>query len=61
LIIDFHKVMVYIQIMKFIDAVIHDHPVKIAFDDNSIHVYNAYPIKDNLKLRGYRFNKEDKT
>lgn len=53
--------MVYIQMMKIVDTVIMGHKVKIAFDDNSIHIFNAYQIKDDLKLRGYRFNPEDKS
>lgn len=47
--------------MKIVDAVIMGHKVKIAFDNNSIHVYNAYQIKDDLKLRGYRFNPDDRS
>ncbi len=47
--------------MKIVDTVIMGHIVKIAFDNNSIHIYNAYQIKDDLKLRGYRFNPEDRS
>jgi len=35
--------------------------VKVAFDDNSVHVYNAFTIKDDLKVRGYRWNPGDKS
>jgi len=35
--------------------------VSVAFDENSIHIYNAYPIKDDLKMRGYRWNPTDKS
>ena len=59
--IDFTRVMVYIQMMKIVDAVIMGHKVKIAFDNNSIHIYNAFQIKDDLKLRGYRFNPENRS
>ncbi len=47
--------------MKIVDAVIMGHKVKIAFDSNSIHIYNAFQIKDDLKLRGYRFNPDDRS
>ncbi len=42
--------------MKIVESVINGQRVTIAFDENSIHVYNAYPIKDDLKIRGYRFD-----
>ncbi|MCK5058060.1 MAG: exodeoxyribonuclease VII large subunit [Candidatus Aminicenantes bacterium] len=47
--------------MKWITAVIKGTEVSIAFDENSIHIYNAYLIKDDLKLRGYRWNPNDKS
>ncbi len=47
--------------MKMVDAVVNGHSVRIAFDNNSIHIYNAFQIKDDLKLRGYRFNPDDKS
>ncbi len=39
---------------------VNGREVSVAFDENSIHVYNAFPIKDDLKLRGYRWNPGDK-
>ncbi len=47
--------------MKWVTLDINGSDVSIAFDDNSIHVYNAYPIKDDLKIRGYRWNPSDKS
>ncbi len=47
--------------MKWVTAVIKGSEVSIAFDENSIHIYNAFPIKDDLKLRGYRWNPNDKS
>ncbi|MEN8153254.1 MAG: exodeoxyribonuclease VII large subunit [Acidobacteriota bacterium] len=47
--------------MKMINAVINGHNVTIAFDKDSIHIYNGYFIKDDLKLRGYRFDPENKS
>lgn len=47
--------------MKWVTAVIKGNEVSIAFDENSIHIYNAFPIKDDLKLRGYRWNPNDKS
>jgi exodeoxyribonuclease VII large subunit len=47
--------------MKWETVVINGNEVSVAFDENSIHVYNAYPIKDNLKLRGYRWNPVDRS
>jgi exodeoxyribonuclease VII large subunit len=47
--------------MKWITAVIKGAEVSIAFDENSIHIYNAFLIKDDLKLRGYRWNPNDKS
>ncbi len=44
-----------------VDIVIKGHNVRIAFDENSIHIYNAFQIKEDLKLRGYRFDPEKKT
>lgn len=40
---------------------INGQEVSVAFDENSIHIYNAYPIKDDLKMRGYRWNPSDKS
>ncbi len=47
--------------MKQISMVVKGTEVRVAFDENSIHVYNAYPIKDALKLRGYRWNPGEKS
>jgi exodeoxyribonuclease VII large subunit len=47
--------------MKWITMVINGQEVSVAFDENSIHIYNAYPIKDDLKMRGYRWNPTDKS
>ena len=47
--------------MKIVDLVIRGHNVRIEFDENSIHIYNAFQIKDDLKLRGYRFDPGKKT
>lgn len=47
--------------MEWINIVINGKEVSIAFDENSIHIYNAFPIKDDLKLLGYRWNPEDKS
>ena len=40
---------------------INGQEVSVAFDENSIHIYNAFPIKDDLKMRGYRWNPTDKS
>ncbi len=42
--------------MKRVQLIIHGFEVMVAFDENSIHVFNAFPIKDELKLHGYRWN-----
>ncbi|UCH98358.1 MAG: hypothetical protein JSV88_16360, partial [Candidatus Aminicenantes bacterium] len=47
--------------MKWVTVVINGQEVSVAFDENSIHIYNAYPIKDDLKIRGYRWNPADKS
>lgn len=47
--------------MERISALINGSPVEIAFDSVSVHVYNAFPVKDNLKSRGYRWNPGDKS
>jgi hypothetical protein len=47
--------------MKWVTLTINGTDVSVAFDENSIHIYNAYPIKDDLKLRGYRWNPTDKS
>ncbi len=47
--------------MKWVTLTINDTEVSVAFNENSIHIYNAYPIKDDLKLRGYRWNPADKS
>jgi len=49
------------QAMNWIILEIKGTEVSIAFDENSIHVYNAFPIKDDLKMRGYRWNPGDKS
>jgi len=47
--------------MNWVTLTINGTDVSVAFDENSIHIYNAYPIKDDLKLRGYRWNPADKS
>ncbi|MGE5340335.1 MAG: exodeoxyribonuclease VII large subunit [Candidatus Omnitrophota bacterium] len=47
--------------MNWVTTSINGQEVSIAFDQNSIHIYNAFPIKDNLKSRGYRWNPMDKS
>ncbi len=47
--------------MKWVTMMINGQEVSVAFDENSIHIYNAYSIKDNLKMRGYRWNPSDKS
>jgi exodeoxyribonuclease VII large subunit len=47
--------------MNWVTMVINGQEVSVAFDENSIHIYNAFPIKDDLKLRGYRWNMADKS
>lgn len=47
--------------MNWITVTVNGREVNVAFDENSIHIYNAYPIKDDLKLRGYRWNPGDKS
>ena len=47
--------------MKFVALTINGRQVNVAFDENSIHVYNAFPIKDELKMRGYRWNPQQKS
>ncbi len=47
--------------MEWINVIINGKEVSVAFDENSIHIYNAFPIKDDLKLLGYRWNPEDKS
>ncbi|MDQ1353270.1 MAG: Exonuc protein [Acidobacteriota bacterium] len=47
--------------MKWVSLTINGADVSVAFDENSIHIYNAYPIKDDLKLRGYRWNPTEKS
>lgn len=47
--------------MKFVTITINGRQVNVAFDENSIHVFNAFPIKDDLKLRGYRWNPQQKS
>jgi len=59
--LDFILIMVYISSMKWVTVTINNNPVKVAFDETSIHIYNAFPIKDNLKLRGYRWNPDNKS
>jgi exodeoxyribonuclease VII large subunit len=48
-------------LMNWVKVVINGREVSVGFDENSIHVYNAFPIKDDLKLRGYRWNPGDKS
>jgi|GEM_PF-1511650 len=47
--------------MNWVTISINGQEVSVAFDQNSIHIYNAFPIKDDLKLRGYRWNPADKS
>jgi exodeoxyribonuclease VII large subunit len=47
--------------MNWVTVTINGTEVSVAFDENSIHIYNAYPIKDDLKLRGYRWDPVDKS
>ena len=47
--------------MKWVTLTINGQEVSAAFDENSIHIYNAYPVKDDLKMRGYRWNPADKS
>ncbi len=47
--------------MKWVSFVIKGTEVNVAFDENSIHIYNAFPIKDDLKMRGYRWDAGDKS
>ncbi len=47
--------------MKIVNAFINGSDVTIYFDENSIHILNAYQIKDDLKMRGYRFNPQKKS
>ena len=47
--------------MNWVTLTINGTDVSVAFDENSIHIYNAYPIKDDLKLRGYRWDPADKS
>jgi exodeoxyribonuclease VII large subunit len=48
-------------VMNWVTLSINGVEVSVAFDENSVHVYNAFPIKDDLKLRGYRWNPADKS
>lgn len=47
--------------MNWLSLTINGFPVNIAFDEDSIHIYNAFPIKDDLKVRGYRWDPQDKS
>jgi len=47
--------------MNWIKLVIKGQEVNVGFDENSIHIYDAFPIKDDLKMRGYRWNPGDKS
>ena len=47
--------------MNWIKLVIKGHEVNVGFDENSIHIYDAFFIKDDLKMRGYRWNPGDKS
>jgi len=47
--------------MNWVTVVINGKEVSVGFDENSIHIYNAFPIKDELKLRGYRWDPGDKS
>ncbi len=47
--------------MKRASLKIEGIQVEIAYDNNSIHVYNAYPVKETLKRQGYRWNPTGKS
>ncbi|MCP5054380.1 MAG: hypothetical protein GY940_44850, partial [bacterium] len=47
--------------MNWVTVIINGREVSVASDENSIHIYNAYLIKDDLKMRGYRWNPSDKS
>lgn len=47
--------------MNWITVEINGQEVSIAIDGNSVHIYNAFRIKDHLKMRGYRWNPDDKS
>lgn len=47
--------------MNWVTVTVNGTEISVAFDENSVHIYNAYPIKDDLKLRGYRWNPVDKS
>jgi exodeoxyribonuclease VII large subunit len=47
--------------MNWIKVTINGRELNVGFDDSSIHVYNAFPVKDDLKLRGYRWDPADKS
>ena len=47
--------------MNWIKLMIKGQEVNVGFDENSIHIYDAFPIKDDLKMRGYRWNPGDKS
>lgn len=47
--------------MNWVTLSINGIDVSVAFDEDSVHVYNAFPIKDDLKLRGYRWDPSDKS
>jgi len=47
--------------MAWKPATINGHQVYVSIEENGIHILNAYNIKDDLKIRGYRWNPEKKT
>lgn len=47
--------------MNWIETQINGAVVRIAFDANSIHFFDAYPIKEELKRDGFRWNPDDKS
>lgn len=47
--------------MNWVTLTINGTDVSVAFDGNSVHIYNAYPIKDDLKMRGYRWDPAEKS
>ena len=47
--------------MKWIETQINGASVRIAFDADSIHIFDAYPIKDDLKRQGFRWNPTEKS
>lgn len=47
--------------MNRLNLTVRDIRLEIAFDGNSLHIYNAFLVKDELKALGYRWNPADKS